>query len=635
MSQTYYTILTKQGAALLANATALGVPLKLTQMGVGDGNGSIPKPLATQTKLVHEVRRAAINTLFIDKQNSNQIIAEQVIPENEGGWFIHEIGLYDDEGNLIAVGNCPATYKPKLVEGSGRTQVIRMVIIVDNVNSVELKIDPSVVLATREYVDNLIATKMEAHEKSTNHPTATTKSKGFVQLSSATNSTAENQAATPLAVKNTYDLAANSVKKSGDVINGQLTFEYKAYGIKFNYENPDNVTVIRPNGDNFSFLFYDAEKKNWFTKLRYTKDGNAWRFENINNVTINGKPVLKDGDAVRLFGDLSDKSLNTLDGSTEGIYFQGKNILATSEKGYPINQAGTLNVMKNDADGAGCCQTYTTYRSARQFIRNYRGGTKTWEPWVEVITTANVELSNLIDKFQSSGFESRVYSHDKRFYLIVRDDGVVGMYNSVRGTLPWGFNVDGVLAEGYVPAHRVLNLEQYIRNFTLPPGIPLPWPQVQPPAGWFECNGSIFDKNQYPKLAKAYPSGYLPDLRGEFIRGWDNGRGVDPGRSILYWQAQQVSAHRHVGGLGENFSRSEPWRRERMAPFGSTGDQGIWGGVLNSDLDNPLFYTNDGTNGGITIQSTTTRWDDLNPVGLVGHETRPRNVAFMYIVKAE
>lgn len=157
MSQKYYTILTEKGAALLANATALGVPLKLSQMAVGDGNGTMPNPIASQTKLVNEVRRAAINTISIDENNPNQIIAEQVIPENEGGWFIHEIGLFDDKGDLIAVGNCPATYKPKLAEGSGRTQIIRMIIIVDNVDSVAIKIDPSVVLATREYVEKSLS----------------------------------------------------------------------------------------------------------------------------------------------------------------------------------------------------------------------------------------------------------------------------------------------------------------------------------------------------------------------------------------------------------------------------------------------------------------------------------------------
>ena len=165
MSQTYYTILTKLGAELLANATALGIPLKLTSMAVGDGNGSVPKPTATQTALTNEVRRAAINSLSVDKNNNNQIIAEQVIPENEGGWFIHEIGLFDDRGNLIAVGNCPPTYKPRLAEGSGRTQVIRMIIIIDNIDSVELKIDPSVVLATREYVDKKIETRVPPSRK--------------------------------------------------------------------------------------------------------------------------------------------------------------------------------------------------------------------------------------------------------------------------------------------------------------------------------------------------------------------------------------------------------------------------------------------------------------------------------------
>ncbi|MWN89861.1 phage tail protein [Gilliamella sp. Pra-s65] len=168
MSQTYYTILTKLGAELLANATALGIPLKLTQMAVGDGNGAVPKPIANQTSLIHEVRRAAINSLSVDNNNHNQIIAEQVIPENEGGWFIHEIGLFDDKGNLIAVGNCPPTYKPQLTEGSGRTQIIRMIIIIDNIDSVELKIDPSVVLATREYVDDSIELLVPASRKINN-----------------------------------------------------------------------------------------------------------------------------------------------------------------------------------------------------------------------------------------------------------------------------------------------------------------------------------------------------------------------------------------------------------------------------------------------------------------------------------
>ncbi|HBE5013452.1 TPA: phage tail protein [Escherichia coli] len=126
-------------------------------MAVGDGGGVLPTPDAKQTALVNEKRRAALNMLYIDPQNSSQIIAEQVIPENEGGWWIREVGLFDESGALIAVGNCPESYKPQLAEGSGRTQTVRMVLITSSTDNITLKIDPAVVLATRKYVDDKVA----------------------------------------------------------------------------------------------------------------------------------------------------------------------------------------------------------------------------------------------------------------------------------------------------------------------------------------------------------------------------------------------------------------------------------------------------------------------------------------------
>lgn len=156
MSAKFYTLLTDIGAAKLASAAALGVPLKITQMAVGDGGGVLPTPSAQQTKLVSEKRRASLNMLYIDPQNRSQIIAEQVIPETEGGWWIREVGLYDETGALIAVGNCPESYKPQLAEGSGRTQTVRMVLITSSTDNITLKIDPAVVLATRKYVDDKV-----------------------------------------------------------------------------------------------------------------------------------------------------------------------------------------------------------------------------------------------------------------------------------------------------------------------------------------------------------------------------------------------------------------------------------------------------------------------------------------------
>lgn len=153
MTAKYFAILTNQGAARLANAAALGTKLNLTQMAVGDANGVLPTPDPAQTKLINQKRIAPLNLLTVDPANTSQIIAEQIIPENEGGFWIREIGLYDDDGILIAVANCPETYKPELQEGSGRTQTIRMILIVSSTSAITLKIDPSVVLATRKYVD--------------------------------------------------------------------------------------------------------------------------------------------------------------------------------------------------------------------------------------------------------------------------------------------------------------------------------------------------------------------------------------------------------------------------------------------------------------------------------------------------
>ena len=150
---TYFAILTEVGEAKLANAIALGQTLKLKNLAVGDGNGTLPMPVRTQKALVHEVRRAGLNQLSIDPANASQIIVEQVLPEDVGGWWIREIGIFDEAGDLCAVANCPPSYKPLMAEGSGRTQVVRIVLIVASTAAIELKIDPSVILATRKHVD--------------------------------------------------------------------------------------------------------------------------------------------------------------------------------------------------------------------------------------------------------------------------------------------------------------------------------------------------------------------------------------------------------------------------------------------------------------------------------------------------
>ncbi|HBE2837618.1 TPA: phage tail protein [Escherichia coli] len=347
MATKYYTVLTNVGAAKLANATALGARVEITQMAVGDGNGALPTPNPAQTALVHELRRAPLNSLSIDPNNANQIIAEQVIPEDVGGWWIREIGLFDKDGDMIAVANCAETYKPQLQEGSGRVQIVRMILIVSSTAAVTLKIDPSVVLATRQYVDDQI-------------------------------------------------------------------IQVKAY----------------------------------------------------------------------------------------------------------VDQQLAAHVAAADP--------HTQYL-----------------------------LESDIDKY-------------------------------------------------------------------IPVGFPLPWPQATPPSGWLKCNGATFDKAKYPKLAAAYPLGALPDLRGEFLRGWDDGRGVDSARSLL--SAQGDAIRNMTGVFGQSVY---------VAVSGTIYEAYTGTGVMT-----PSGYTKKYID--TTTLKTVVSNDDY-PVAYnfdasrqvpTAAENRPRNIAFNYIVRA-
>lgn len=150
----FYTLLTDVGQAKIANAIALGGAIEITTLALGDGGGSLPTPDSTATALVNEVRCAPINTSHADPDNPAWIVVEQVLPPDIGGWTIREVGVYDADGDLIGVGNYPETYKPVLSEGSSRTQTVRFVMEVSDTSAVTLRVDPSVVLATRKYVDD-------------------------------------------------------------------------------------------------------------------------------------------------------------------------------------------------------------------------------------------------------------------------------------------------------------------------------------------------------------------------------------------------------------------------------------------------------------------------------------------------
>ncbi|EAB8047159.1 phage tail protein [Salmonella enterica subsp. enterica] len=222
MDNEFYTLLTDRGMAKIVSALADKKQIHLQKMAVGDGGGQYYEPTASQAKLRHEVWRGEMNTLTVAPNNPNWLIAELVLPEDVGGWYVREVGVFDDEGELIAIGKFPESYKPLLPGGCGKQVCIRLIMEVSNTTAVTLTVDPSIVLATRDYVD----VRLDEHEHSTNHPDATLTQKGFTQLSNATDSDDETKAATPKAVKAAMAEARNHThtwNQITDVPDGTLT----------------------------------------------------------------------------------------------------------------------------------------------------------------------------------------------------------------------------------------------------------------------------------------------------------------------------------------------------------------------------------------------------------------------------
>ena len=486
MSTKFYTLLTDIGAAKLASAAALGVPLKITHMAVGDGGGTLPTPDAKQTALVNEKRRAALNMLYIDPQNSSQIIAEQVIPENEGGWWIREVGLFDESGALIAVGNCPESYKPQLAEGSGRTQTVRMVLITSSTDNITLKIDPAVVLATRKYVDDkALELKVYADDQMAKHLAAPDPHSQYAPKASPT-FTGTPKAPTPAAGNNTTQVATTAFV--------QAALTALINGAPATLDTLKEIAAAINNDPNFS-------------------------------TTINNALALK--------APLSSPALT------------GTPTAPTAAQSVNNTQIATTAFVKSAIAG--------------------------------MVGSAPAALDTLNELAAALG-------NDPNF--------ATTMLNALAGKQPLDNTLTNLSGKDVAGLLTYLGLGE---GSALPVGVPVPWPSATPPTGWLKCNGAAFSAEEYPELAKAYPTNKVPDLRGEFIRGWDDGRGIDSGRALLSAQGGAIQSHTHLLAI-----------RVSGATSATSADD-----VLKT--------------GGTSSRET-------NATG--GTETRPRNIAFNYIVRA-
>ncbi|EMK0142667.1 phage tail protein [Escherichia coli] len=508
MSTKFYTLLTDIGAAKLASAAALGVPLKITHMAVGDGGGTLPTPDAKQTALVNEKRRAALNMLYIDPQNSSQIIAEQVIPENEGGWWIREVGLFDESGALIAVGNCPESYKPQLAEGSGRTQTVRMVLITSSTDNITLKIDPAVVLATRKYVDDkVLELKVYVDDLMAKHLAAQDPHSQYAPKASPT-FTGTPKAPTPAVGNNTTQLATTAFVQAAltTLINGAPA----------TLDTLKEIAAAINNDPKFS-------------------------------TTINNALALK--------APLSSPALT------------GTPTAPTAAQSVNNTQIATTAFVKSAI--------------------------------AAMVGSAPAALDTLNELAAALG-------NDPNF--------ATTMLNALSGKQPLDNTLTNLSGKDVAGLLAYLGLGE---GSALPVGVPVPWPSATPPTGWLKCNGAAFSAVEYPKLAKAYPTNKLPDLRGEFIRGWDDGRGIDAGRALLSLQAGMLEKHRHIVVANDGYDTKDEW--ELATIFKKTYTQGRGLDATNT--------------GGSLIPSPT-----LHSRGSIGNtggsETRPRNIAFNFIVRA-
>lgn len=206
MSSQYFAILTEYGTQAFAKALSSKQPLQLTTFAVGDGNGQAITPTANRTALVRETHRATVSAVTLDPRNNKQVIVELTIPENVGGFYIREMGVFDNQNKLVAYANCPESFKPTETSGSGKVQVLRMVLKVASSDAVTLKIDSSTIFATRPQLTPKIitaTTKNSVDDSGHTHEIdkASTSKAGVVQLSSANDSDDETKAATPKAIK--------------------------------------------------------------------------------------------------------------------------------------------------------------------------------------------------------------------------------------------------------------------------------------------------------------------------------------------------------------------------------------------------------------------------------------------------
>ncbi|HAH6925952.1 TPA: phage tail protein [Escherichia coli] len=574
----FKTIITDTGAKKLAQAAAPdGNPVRLTHMAVGDGGGTLPTPDSKQTRLVHEVWRHTVNRVILDATHQNRIIAELVIPPETGGFWIREIGVFDEYGDLIAVGNTAESYKPTVAEGSGRAQTFRTILTVSSTATVALTVDNTMVMATVDYVND----KLKEHEQSRRHPDASLTAKGFVQLSSATNSDSETLAATPKAVKVAYDLAngkytaqdATTARKglvqlSSATNSTSETLAATSNAVKAAYDNAEKRLQKAKNGE-------DISDKDTFTKnigacraysaeLNIGGDSEAWTTAQL------------------IFWLESQGAFNHPYWMCKGSWAYASNKVITDTgcgniclAGAVVEVIGTRGAMTirittpSTSSGEGIPNAQFTYINhgdayAPGWRRDYNSRNKPTASEIGALPSDGTAVSsvNLASKGQLTALTDNMQGATGLELYEAYNNGYPTAYGNIihlkgmtavgEGELLIGWSgISGAHAPAFIRSRRDTtdaNWSPWAQLYTsahppeefYPVGAPIPWPSDTVPSGYALMQGQTFDKSAYPKLAVAYPSGVIPDMRGWTIKGKPAS-----GRAVLSQEQDGIKSHTH------------------------------------------------------------------------------------------
>ncbi|EEV7188987.1 phage tail protein [Escherichia coli] len=583
----FKTIITDTGAKKLAQAAAPdGNPVRLTHMAVGDGGGTLPTPDSKQTRLVHEVWRHTVNRVILDATHQNRIIAELVIPPETGGFWIREIGVFDEHGDLIAVGNTAESYKPTVAEGSGRAQTFRTILTVSSTATVALTVDNTMVMATVDYVND----KLKEHEQSRRHPDASLTAKGFVQLSSATNSTSEALAATPKAVKAAYDLAI------GKYTAQDATTARKGLVQLSSATNSDSETLAAtPKAVKAT---YDLANGKYTAQDATTARKGLVQLSSATNSTsealaatpkavktaydlANGKYTAQDATTAQKgivqLSSATNSASETLAATSKAVKAANDNANGRVPSARKVNgkalsaditltpkDIGTLNsTTMSFSGGAGWFKLATVTMPQASSVVSITliggAGYNVGSPQQAGISELVLRAGNGNPKGITGALWQRTSTGFTNFAWVNTSGDTYDIYVAIGNyatgvNIQWDYTSNASVTIHTSPAYSANKPEGltdgsvyslYISPHELyPVGAPIPWPSDTVPSGYALMQGQTFDKSAYPKLAAAYPSGVIPDMRGWTIKGKPAS-----GRAVLSQEQDGIKSHTHSASV--------------------------------------------------------------------------------------